>query len=298
MIQKLNYFFTWLFDMILYPFSFLNEFWGILFISVLMGFVVLYGYKWISSPGAVKAAKNQIKANILAIRLYKDLWQVIVVSFFKSLAYTFKYFFLNFGPLILILPVLFPAAVQMELRYGSKSFDVGDTLMIKASFVSSPHDLDIQLMDSDYFKTTMNPVVIDAVVRDDLHDLVTDDLDSDSENVKKISIKEVNWKVEALKTGAAVIKIKVGDKIFEKSLVIGASRDAMSNKRMKTSSLSHFLYPVESLLPGGGEVNHIQISYPGKEISFAGITMHWLWYNLILMVIIVVAFMKKFGIEF
>jgi hypothetical protein len=273
MIHKLNYFFTRLFDFILYPFTFINEFWGIFFLSILMSFVVLYIYKWVSSPKGIKAAKNHIKANILAIRLYKDLWKVIVTSFFKSLFYTLKYFMLNFGPVLLIIPILFPAFAQMDAHYGLQPYKVGDELIIKAKFDPGIDGLTIELQENKHFKAKMNPVFIKT-------------------------LKEVNWKLEIIKDGVTDIRIKAGDRLFEKKLVIGNIRGALSNKKMKESSWAHFLYPVDPLLPQDGEVAQISVHYPGKDISFLGITMNWLIWNLILVVIVVLAFKNKFGIEF
>src|SRR5512136_868508 len=102
MIQKINYIITLVFDLVLYPFGFINPFWGVLFLSILMSFVVLMVYKKISSPKTIKATKEKIKANILAIRIYKDFWKVILSSFFKSMFYTVKYFSLNMVPLLVI----------------------------------------------------------------------------------------------------------------------------------------------------------------------------------------------------
>ena len=273
MIQKVNYFITRVFDIILYPFSFIDEFWGILFLSIVMSFVVLWIYKWVSSPGAIKATKDKIKASILAIRLYKDLGKVIVASFFKSLYYTFKYFILNFGPVLVIIPILFPAFVQMDIRYGMEPFKVGDDVVVKARFASDIEDLEIKLLENEHYKLKMNPVFVKA-------------------------LKEVDWKLETLKPGTTTVKIKVGDNVLEKQLIIGKSRAAMSNKKMKESSLAHFLYPAETLLPRESEVADIYIGYPGHSVSFAGITTHWLVFNLILVIIIVLAFKNRFGVEF
>ena len=52
---------------------------------------MLVVYRAVSSPAKVRETKNQIKAHILAIRLYRDFWRTIVSSFFKSLYYTGKY---------------------------------------------------------------------------------------------------------------------------------------------------------------------------------------------------------------
>jgi hypothetical protein len=286
MIHTINYMLTKLFDIILYPFSFINPFWGILFLSVLMAFVVLYIYKWISSPRAVKSAKDKIKADILAIRIYKDLWRVIVGSFFKSLGHTFQYFGLNLLPLLIIIPILFPAFVQMDIRYGMEPFQVGDEIVIKAAFSQDPNDLDVELLASDNFKPKMNPVFINAYQA------------YEENGEKKYPIKEVNWKVEATREGVAKIRIKVRDKVYEKQLVIGDFRGAISNKKMNKSSLEHFLYPAERLLPNPGELVNIYIQYPGGGVTFAGLTTHWLVFNIILVVIIVLALKNRFGIEF
>jgi hypothetical protein len=282
MIQKINYFITRVFDIILYPFSFINEFWGILFLSILMSFVILWIYKWVSSPRLVRAAKDQVKANILAIRVYKDSGKVIGISFLKSLMYTFKYFGLNLLPLLIIIPILFPVFVQMDARYGMRPFEVGEEIVIKAAFSDNPFDLDVQLQDSENFKPKMNPVFINAY--------------KDADRTKPI--KEANWKMGAARPGNTKIKIKVQDKDFDKDLIIGASRRALSNKKMEASSLEHFLYPAEKLLDGSNELKFIYIRYPGKSISFAGISAHWLVFNLILVVIIVLALKNRFGIEF
>jgi hypothetical protein len=288
MIHKINYIITRIFDVILYPFGFINEFWGILFLSLLMSFVVLYIYKFVSSPGAIKDTKNKIKANILAIRIYKDFWKIILSSFFKSLYYVLKYFTLNFGPVLLIIPILFPAFVQMDVRYGMRPFKVGEDIVIKAAFSTNPNDLSVELEGNDYFKPRMNPVFINAFTGDDEND----------EDAEKTPIHEVNWKVEALKNGITEIAIKVNGQEYKKKLVIGNSRNALSNKKMNKSSWEHFIYPSEDLLPEDGSLEHIYIQYPGKNISFAGITTHWLVYNLLLVLIIVLALRKRFGVEF
>ncbi len=282
MIQKINYAITRVFDIILSPFRSINEFWGILFLSIIMSFVVLVVYKYISSPRAIKETKNRIKANILAIRIYKDFWKVIVVSFFKSLFYIFKYFTLNLVPLLVIVPILFPAFVQMDVRYGMRPFRVGEEIIIKARFAQDPNGLEVQLLENGDFKPKMNPVFINAFKDDD----------------KKEPIREVNWKVAATEEGMTAIKLKVFEQLFEKSLVIGDFRGSLSNKKLRESSFDHLIYPVEGLLKEGHVLENIYIQYPGKYVSFAGLETYWWVFNLVLVVIIVLAFRKRFGVEF
>lgn len=282
MIQKLNYLITRVFDIILYPFSFINPFWGVLFLSILMSFVVLIIYKKISSPRTIKITKEKIKANILAIRIYKDFWKVILSSFIKSLYYTGKYFSLNLVPLLVIIPILFPVFVQMDVRYGMRPFRVGEEVVIKVRVAQDPIGLDARLLENGNIKTKMNPVFINGY-RDEK---------------KKKPIKEIDWKVEAVRAGISNIQVKINDRIYEKSLVIGNYSGALSNKKFAESSWWHFIYPVEGLFGETGVVEDIYIKYPGGRISFAGLRVHWLIYNIVLVVIIALVFRKRFGVEF
>ncbi|MDQ1350009.1 MAG: hypothetical protein QG657_310 [Acidobacteriota bacterium] len=282
MIQKINYVITRVFDIILYPFGFINPFWGVLFLSILMAFVVLMIYKKISSPKTIKITKEKIKANILAIRIYKDFWRVILSSFFKSLYYTGKYFSLNLVPLLVIIPILFPVFVQMDVRYGMRPFRVGEEIVIKAWVAQDPIGLEAQLLENGNIKTKMNPVFINGF----------------SDEKKQQPIKEIDWKIEAVRAGISNIQVKINTRAYEKSLIIGNYSGALSNRKYSESTWGHFLYPVEGLFGETGVVEDIYIEYPGAVISFAGLKMHWLIYNIVLVVIIALAFRKRFGIEF
>lgn len=282
MIHKINYLFTRLFDILLFPFSFLPDFWGVLFLSVLMSFVVLAIYRLISSPARIKAAKEKVKANILAIRIYRDFWKVILVSFFKSLYYTGKYFALNVIPVLVILPILFPVFVQMDIRYGMRPFHTGETVLVRAAFSGDPSAHSVELVPGKTFKTMMNPVFINAW----------------EDDAKQIPLREVNWKLGITASGVSPLQLKVDGQLVEKSLVTGYYSGALSNRKAAASSWSHFLEPAEALIPGNSAVTSISLKYPPRDVSFLGIHTHWLVYNLILVVVIVLALHKRFGIEF
>ena len=282
MIQIVNYWITKFFDILLYPFQFLGDFWAILFLSILVSLIVLIVYKYISSPVKIKQAKNQIKSSILAIRLYKDFWKVITGSFLKSLLYTLKYFFLNFGPVLIIIPLLFPLFVQMDVRYGMHPFKSGDIFFVKAIFNTNLGDLQIRLLENRRFTPEMNPVFINAY-RDE---------------ERTVPMREANWKLKILDKGTGYIQIQVNDRVFSKTLVSGEYSGALSNKIFKESSVNHFIYPVEKLLAGSQYLESISIHYPPRSISFLGIKTHWLVYHLILVFIIVLALRKRFGVEF
>jgi len=286
MFHTINNLFTKFFDAVLTPFRLLGEFWEILFLSFVSSFIVLLVYKHASSPSKIREAKNRIKANILAIRLYKDFWQVILKSFFKSLYYTGKYFVLNFGPVLIILPLLLIPFFQMDVRYGMRSFNPGEEMVLKVSFRESPIDLNIKLLDSEYYTRVINPVFIASF-----------DQEGDP-------IREVNWKLRAKKRGNSEFNIRVGENTYRKNIAIGETGETLSGSRFFYPSPNFaqfwypFIYPVEEALSDNGVIREIWVSYPGKSISFLFIHTHWLVYYLVLVLIFVLAFRKRFGVEF
>ena len=273
MAQKLNYFLTRGCDVLLLPFAKLPPFWGILFLSLLTSLFVLAVYRAVSDPGKVKATKNLIKAHILAIRLYRDFWKVIIISFFKSLYYTGKYFVLNLLPLLLVLPLMFLLFVQMDIRYGMRPFRAGEDITVKAGFNGNIAAVNAELQPNGHFQPAMNPVYIDA-------------------------LREIDWKVRAGADGATAIAIRIDGTTVSKDLVIGSGLPALSNRKMTVSALEHFIYPAEKLLSPPTALKYIAVQYPARGISFLGFSTHWLVWYLVLTMIVALALKNKFGVEF
>ncbi len=264
------------------PFQNLNDFWPVLLLSVILSFLILYILKYISFPKKIIESKDKIKASIFAIRIYKDFWKVILVSFFKSLFYTFKYFSFNLAPFLIIIPLLLPVFSQMEVRYGLRPYKVGEEIILKAKFKNSIKDADISLKKSENFKLKMNPVFIDAYLDED----------------KTKPVREVNWKLVTVKEGITEIEIVVNDKEYKKRLVIGEYKEPLSGRKYDRSSINHFFYPSETLLGENDLLRSVTINYPGKLLTFLGLKMHWIIWNIIIVIFLILAFRKRFGVEF
>ncbi|MCK5003866.1 MAG: hypothetical protein KAS21_02200 [Candidatus Aminicenantes bacterium] len=282
MIHKINLFVTKAFNVILTPFNGVNDFWPVFFLSIILSFIILYILKYISFPKKIVESKEKIKANIFAIRIYKDFWKVIVSSFFKSLFHTFRYFIFNLAPFLIIIPLLLPVFSQMEVRYGMRPFNPGESIVLKADLDKDYRKYSISLEENDFIKPKMRPVFINAWM--------------DEEKTKPVRV--ANWKLEAVKEGKTELGIRINDKVFYKNLMIGKSKLPLSNRKYMNSSFDHFFYPAEELIEENDLLRVIKISYPGKLINFLGIKMHWIFWNLIIVLVVILAFRKRFGVEF
>lgn len=273
MLHTINHAFTRLTDLLLLPLRSLPPFWGLFLLSLISSLIILLAYKLISSPKRIHRSKDLIKANILAIRLYKDNWRVIAASFGKSLLHTLRYLGLNLLPVAVALPLLVPFFTQMDVRYGMRPFAPGDQIVVKAKLSGDPEAMDVELLASEHVRPAMNPVFI-----------------------KKL--QEADWKLWAVKEGQTELQVRVNGRVYRKSLQIGGQNRALSNRILARSSLDHILYPVEPLLEPNSDLAAIEIAYPGRTITFLGLSTHWLVWFLILTLIIVLGLKNRFGVEF
>lgn len=278
-MTKFNLLVTKFFDYILYPFSFLNPFWAILFLSFVSSIVVLIIYAAVSSPTKIKDAKDKIKGHILAIRIYRDHWKVLLLSFVKSLFYTLKYFTLNFFPIIFILPILFFVFAQMEVRYGYRPFVKGEDTVVKVRFTD---DFDLESSEIKLQKTNS---VIEKIPPVFVKALNEADYVLKIENDKPFTLSfDING--TSYKKKFAVLKKK------------GNKSEALGLKTFYVSNPEVFLYPAENKVIENSEVKYIYTKYPPYRINFLGTKLHWLWHYLLWTLVIVLALKNKFGVEF
>ena len=101
-------------------------------LSVVIGLlmIVLFGYT--SDQKAIGIAKDQLKAHLLAVRIYRDQLHVVMGSYGKVLRGTGRYLKLAFKPLLYVLglqrkeePVSFFAESLMAGSLSMKSVKIG-----------------------------------------------------------------------------------------------------------------------------------------------------------------------------
>ncbi len=255
-------------EVLLYPFKSLHPFWGILWLSIISSVIILFIYKWISSPTLIRKAKDRIKADILAIRIYKDQWKVIIYSFFSALFNVVKYFLLNLMPLIVIFPVLFFLFVQMEWRYGVRPFKPGEETIVK---VKTTDGIDVNLQPSDFYREEVK--------------------------VRIPALNEVDFRVKIEGKGKGMLFFETENSKFSKEIVSSIRGVVIIPVRFSHPSLEMLLYPWEPPLENP-EIQWIRVNYPSTTIKFLGINAHWIIWYLVLVVVLVLPVHKKFGIEF
>src|SRR4030088_2610864 len=91
----------------------------VIVVSLVVGLlmVVLFGYT--SDQKAIGIAKDQLKAHLLAVRLYRDQIPVVMGSYGKILRGTGRYLKLAFKPLLYVIIPITLLIVQLDRYLGS-----------------------------------------------------------------------------------------------------------------------------------------------------------------------------------
>ena len=93
-----------------------------------LAMVVLFGYT--SDQKAIKIAKDQLKAHLLAVRLFRDQLPVVMGSYGKILRGTGRYLKLAFMPLLYVIIPITLLIVQVDRYLGSTPVPVNTPFLM------------------------------------------------------------------------------------------------------------------------------------------------------------------------
>ena len=125
-MNALNRMTTRVFDALMSPLELLGNEAALVLISGLFGIVALLIFKQISWQKGIKNAKDKIKGDMIAIRIYQDDLVVVGTSVVKVFFRNFNYLALNFLPILPLMAPFVLVAAQLVVRYGFAPIPIQD----------------------------------------------------------------------------------------------------------------------------------------------------------------------------
>ena len=223
-------------------------------IAAIVGPIFLLAFKYTSNQAGYGRAKDAIKANLLALKLYKDSLAVTLQAqgrVFKGAGMLIVY--ATRPMLVTIVPVLLLLG-QMAMWYQFRPLETGEktTITMKLN-VGSPIPMPA---------VTIKP---------------TEAIDIDTEPVILVANGEILWQVRAAKEGTYNLIFQVGDMQVEKQLSIGTGFMPVSPIRPGWDFVNVLLYPREEPFRPDAIVKSIEIEYPDRISKTCG-TDWWIGY--------------------
>jgi uncharacterized membrane protein (DUF106 family) len=243
----------------------------VILVSIVVGLimVVLFGYT--SDQKKIHVAKNQLKAHLLAVRLFQDQLPVVMRTYGRIVMGTGRYLRLAFMPLLYVIIPITLLIVQLDRYLGLNPAQTSQAFLV--SVKAAPDVLnDVKLELPTELATSAPAVHIPAD-------------------------NEVVWRVVAAKDGTYNIDVGAGGQTFSKQVVVSPDVARLSAVRLRDHWIDRMFTSGEEALPSNAPIEAIDVSYAPREINFAWIDWNWIVLFFVLSMIAGFAFKEILGIE-
>jgi hypothetical protein len=226
-------------------------------IAAVTGVLLLIVFKYTSNQRAIKRVRDDISANLLALKLYKDSVGVAVRAQGRLLLNAGWLLVLGLLPTAVMFVPVTLALVQLGLWYQQRPLKVGEETLVTVKLNGDAEALlpEVKLEPTRAVKTTVGPVRV-------------------------FSAREVCWTVKARKKGYHRLVFRVGDRTVEKELAVGGGFMRVSARRPARVLSDVLLNPAEEPFGADSPVRSIEVDYPERS-SWTSATDSWLlcWFS-------------------
>ncbi len=223
-------------------------------VSAIVGVVLLVLFKYISNQRAIQQARDDIKANMWAMKLFKDSLPVILRSPWGVFRGVLHLLLHNLRPmLVAIVPILLLCS-QLAMWYQHRPLKPGEYSVVTVSLSGRS--------DSPWPVVTMKP---------------TSAVELTTGPVRIISQRQICWEIKARQNTSESLVFQVGDQQIEKEFAIGDGFMRISDKRPGRQWRDIFWHPGEQPFSDDSAVQSISIDYPPR-ISWTSGADYWVGY--------------------
>ncbi|EAQ78559.1 hypothetical protein [Blastopirellula marina] len=222
-------------------------------IGALAGVAMLIVFKYTSHQSAIKRTRNQIKANLLALSLFKDDLRVGLRAQGSLLLGAGQLLGLSLAPMLVMLIPTCLLLGQLALWYQAKPLAVGEEAIVTLHTAHDPDSVaNVQIAAAPFFEVAKGPVRAPA-----------DDF--------------VSWQLRGLQPGTHEITFELADQQFTKQFSVGDGYMPISLLRPAWNWSEVLLHPREAPFGAASPVQSIEIVYPDRDSWTSG-TDSWLIY--------------------
>jgi hypothetical protein len=252
---------------LLYPIGLLPGWLSATLVAVLTGVLMLLVFKYTSNQRGIKRVRASIRANLLAVKLFKDDIRVGLRAQRRVVFAALHLLLLAVVPFLVMVVPTFLLLAQLGAWYQAAPLPVGEETVVTVRVSGEPG--------------TPLPEV-ELVPTEAVEDL--------SGPVRATSAREVCWSLRARTAGYHVLQFRVDGQTIEKELAIGTGVMRVSPvrpERVWSKDLALVKYPRERPFDRDSVVRSISIEYPTRDwayrrpISWTSGTDVWIAYWII-----------------
>lgn len=272
-VHYLNAALTGLFDLVFYPFRWLQPFWGLAFISLVTGVLMLWIFGKLSDQDTIHTVRDRIRGNLLGVRIFGDDIGLLFKLQGRVMKDTGLYLRYAFAPMLVMLVPVLLILTQMNLRFAARPFEPGESATVKVALADGA-----------------------AVGRDVVLE-VPPGVVVETPGVPAEELGEVVWRVRAESPGRHELTVKAGASAVRKEFVVGERWGPVSTLRTGRGVFEEILYPGEAPIAASEAVRAVEVDYPPLDIRAFGFGVDWMIFFFVASIVFGFLFKKPLGIE-
>lgn len=223
-------------------------------VAVLTGLLMLVAFKYTSNQRAIKQTRNDIKADLLALSLFKDDLRVCFASQRRILVSAWRLLTLALVPMLVMLIPMCLLLSQLALWYQVRPLRVGEAALVTVQLSGADK--------TDWPTVQLEPnVAVQPVVGP----------------VRVWDRHQVCWNIEAREDGYHPLVFDVNGRSVAKQLAVGDGYMRVSEQRPTRHWSDVLRHPGERPFGVDSPVRQIEIDYPRRSAWTSG-SRSWLVY--------------------
>jgi hypothetical protein len=242
-------------------------------VAAVTGVLLLVIFKYTSNQQAIKRARDEINANLLALKLFTNSPLVAVRAQGRILLGAIRLMVLALVPMaIMAVPVTLVLG-QLSLWYQQRPLRVGEDAVVtlKLNGDASSSMPEVSLEPTGAAETMIGPVRV-------------------------FSKQEVCWNIKASANGYHRLTFQVGDQKVDKELAVGGGFLRVSVRRPAWVWTEALLHPWETPFGPDSPVRSIEIDYPARSSWTSG-TDWWMGYWFVVSLIAALCFRRALNVN-
>jgi uncharacterized membrane protein (DUF106 family) len=255
------------------PIGFLPGWLSATVVAAATGLLLLIVFKYTSHQRAIKSARNDIKANLLTLKLFKDSALIALGAQGRILHGAFRLMVLALVPmLVMTVPVLLLLG-QLAPWYQSRPLRVGEETVVTLKLRGDPASSwpEVRLKPNDAIEVTAGPVRVQ-------------------------SKREICWSIKARQPGYHQLEFEVDGEVAGKELAIGDGYMRVSTRRPAWNWSDILLYPCEAPFRPESAIHSIEMEYP-ERASWTSGTDSWVIYWFVVSMVSALCFRRALNVN-
>src|SRR5947207_5258657 len=176
-------------------------------LSLVIGLLMVVVFRYTSNQKAIRIAKDHLKAHLLAVRLFQDQLQVVLISYWRIVRSTGSYLRLAFMPLLYVSVPLILLMLQVDRYLGFTPLEIGRPFLVKTQ-------------------------VADGSMLDQVSLRLPPGLSLTAPAVHIPARNEIIWRVVAESAGRRALDVETGNQSLSKSVEVSSGVERISPIRL------------------------------------------------------------------